>query len=104
MKSDTTALDNPIWHALTTSHAALAEGDRLAKRYPVDIGPLSAIKEESSQAFNSLAQLLRPEDISVLFLSEPPSLPASLRLLHCISVHQMICPAPPPMPKLDVPI
>lgn len=46
-------LDNPIWNSLTTSHAHLAIGAHmghgLARRYPADIGPLSAMQELTSE-------------------------------------------------------
>lgn len=91
MSADTSVLDNPIWHALTTAHAHFAEGDDLARRYPADIGPLTGMKEQSSQAYASLAKILGPDDVSVLFLESPPSLPDGWRLLQCIRMEQMIC-------------
>jgi predicted GNAT family acetyltransferase len=94
MSKDTTVLDNPIWHALSTVHAHFAEGDEYAKRYPIDIGPLTGMKDQSPRAYQSLAQLLGPDDISVLFLTEPPAPPESLRLLRCFPMYQMICLAP----------
>jgi predicted GNAT family acetyltransferase len=94
MKSDSTVLDNPIWHALSTAHAHFAEGDELAKRYPTDIGPLSGMKDQSSPAYRSLANLLGPDDISILFLTEPPTVPENLQLLRCFPMYQMICLSP----------
>lgn len=91
MSNNTTVLDNPIWNALTTAHAHLAEGDDHARRYPVDIGPLTGMKDQSPQAYHSLAQLLGPDDISILFLTEPPSPPENLRVLRCFPMYQMVC-------------
>lgn len=99
MSNDASVLDNPIWHALSTAHAHFTEGDDLAKRYRTDIGPLSGMKDTSLDAYNSLAQLLGPDDIAVLFLTEPPTPPASLRLLQCFPMYQMICLAPPVNPQ-----
>jgi len=95
MNSDTAVLDNPIWHALSTAHAQFAKGDDLAKCYPTDIGPLSGMKNQSADAYRSLAQLLSPKDVAVLFLTEPPTVPRGLRLLQCFPMEQMICPTPP---------
>src|SRR3989442_356783 len=39
-------LDNPVWNALSTSHASFAEGNELAKRYPVDVAQLAAMAGE----------------------------------------------------------
>ena len=38
-------LDNPAWHALTGTHAAVALGAGLARHYPRDMAPFSAIAE-----------------------------------------------------------
>ena len=48
-------LDNPVWHALTGPHHTHALGRRLARHYPRDIAPFSAIAEPSEQAYADLA-------------------------------------------------
>jgi hypothetical protein len=40
-------LDNPVWSALSATHASFAEGDDLAKRYPVDVAPFAATLDQS---------------------------------------------------------
>jgi predicted GNAT family acetyltransferase len=104
MSTDTSVLDNPIWHALSTAHTRFSEGDDLAKRYLTDIGPLSGMKDQSPEAYSSLIQLLAPNDIAVLFLTEPPSPPNGLRLLQCFPMYQMICLTPPTVPQPDIAI
>jgi predicted GNAT family acetyltransferase len=101
MSNDTSVLDNPIWHALSTAHAHFSEGDDLARRYKTDIGPLSGMKNQSPQAYHSLAQLLEPDHVAVLFLTEPPTPPKELRLLQCFPMYQMICLTPPAMQQTD---
>lgn len=101
MSNDTSVLDNPIWHALSTAHAQFAEGDDLAKRYQTDIGPLSGMKDQSPEAYQSLAQLLGPDDIAVLFLTDLPTPPDSLRLIRCFPMYQMICLLPPQITDHD---
>jgi GNAT superfamily N-acetyltransferase len=101
MSNNTEVLDNPIWHALSSANAHFAEGDGLAKRYQTDIGPLSGMKDTSPKAYQSLAQLLGPDDISVLFLTELPTPPDSLRLIQCFPMYQMICLEPPALPQTD---
>ena len=93
-------LDHPIWHALSTVHAHFAEGDDLAKRYPADVSPLAAIREQSPQAYASLAELLGPEDIAVFFLDAPPRVPEKWRILQNLEMHQMICDTPPAHPSV----
>src|SRR5579862_1442845 len=101
MSNDTEVLDNPIWHALSTAHAHFSEGDDLAKRYQTDIGPLSGMRDQSQEAYHSLAQLLAPDDIAVLFLTELPTPPKELRLLQCFPMYQMICLTPPAPTQTD---
>ncbi len=38
-------LDRPIWNALTTRQSVVAEGDALARRYPVDVAPFAAMAD-----------------------------------------------------------
>jgi ribosomal protein S18 acetylase RimI-like enzyme len=51
-------LDNPIWSALTTRQAHLAETSDLVKRFPPDITSLAAFAEPSDAAYASLSNLL----------------------------------------------
>jgi len=53
-------LDNPVWNAISTSHASFAEGNELAKRYPVDVAPLAATHDQSLESYHSLAKLIGP--------------------------------------------
>ena len=65
------ALDNPVWHALVGPHAQLAIGQGLARHYPRDIAPFSAVAEPTEAAYADLAadlpsgleaRLFRPQD------------------------------------------
>jgi predicted GNAT family acetyltransferase len=92
---NTHVLDNPIWHALLSAHASFAEGDSLAKRYPIEVSPLAAVREQSPQAYHSLGELLGEQDIAVLFLDAPPRPPEGWRLVHGLQMEQMVCTTPP---------
>lgn len=54
------ALDNPVWYALTGPQADLAVGHGLARHYPRDITPFSAIAEATAAAYADLAVDLPP--------------------------------------------
>jgi predicted GNAT family acetyltransferase len=84
-------LDNPIWHALTSTHAQLAEGDALARRYPLHLAPFAAVREQTPEAFTALARALHPEGMAALFVTplEPP-LPGWTHL-RTFEVMQMTC-------------
>ena len=84
-------LDNPIWHALTSTHASLAQGDALARRYPLHLTPFAAVREQTPEAFAALARALHPEGMAALFITplEPP-LPGWTHL-RSFEVMQMTC-------------
>jgi ribosomal protein S18 acetylase RimI-like enzyme len=69
-------LDNPIWQALTTTHASLAESCGHARRFIHQVSPLGGFAEDSAESYASLATLLQPEEKIGLFLHTPPNPPA----------------------------
>jgi GNAT superfamily N-acetyltransferase len=101
---DVTLLDHPIWYSLTTTHKYLALGTGLARRYPSDIGPLSALREPTPEAYAELAALTPAGDIVVLFLDDKPSPPIGWELIRDGKLVQMLCPSEPNVPTIDHPI
>jgi ribosomal protein S18 acetylase RimI-like enzyme len=101
-------LDNPIWNSLTTSHAPLAIGAQvghgLARRYPADIGPLSALQEPTAEAYTDLAAIVPEGDVAVLFLENQSAAPAGWQLLRGGALVQMVSPAVPAQPPLSMAI
>jgi predicted GNAT family acetyltransferase len=83
-------LDNPAWNALSTTHASFAEGDDLAKRYPVDVAPFGATRDQSPESYHSLARLLVPEGTAALPLATMPVLPAGWTVVRKINSAQMV--------------
>ena len=83
-------LDHPVWHALTTRQAALAEGGALARRFPPDIGPFAALSEMSPQGFAALGALMSPSDHVVLFTLDPVPAPAEFKILLAKTGEQML--------------
>lgn len=61
------ALDNPIWHALSTVHTVFADGDRLARRYPDDIAPLAVLKSRHRRHMVLSANCWRKEILQFCF-------------------------------------
>ncbi len=97
-------LDNPIWNSLATGHAHLAIGAHigrgLARRYPADIGPLSAVQELTSEAYADLAAIVPEDDFAVLFLENSLEIPGGWQLLRDGMLVQMVCPTVPDRPPL----
>jgi GNAT superfamily N-acetyltransferase len=84
------ALDHPIWTALTTRQQALAEGGALARRYPPAIAPFAAMLDMSPQSFAALHGLMSKSDMAVLFTPDPVTPPAEFKVLLAETGEQMI--------------
>lgn len=89
--SSAAMLDNPIWHALSTSQRSFAQGNALAKRYLPEIGPLAGMERQSSASYGALRQVVAPGDSAALFLTEAPKVPQNWELARTFAVHQMVC-------------
>jgi predicted GNAT family acetyltransferase len=83
-------LDNPVWSALSTTHASFAEGDDLAKRYPVDAAPFAATRDQSAESYHSLARLLGPEGTAAFPLATMPVLPTGWTVVRRVESDQMV--------------
>ena len=54
-------LDNPIWHALGTSHARFARGRGLVRAYPAEVAPFAAVERDGDAlSGDALATMLEP--------------------------------------------
>jgi predicted GNAT family acetyltransferase len=93
--SGLTLLDNPIWNALSTEQSYLAQGNHLAKRFPKDVAPFGAMKNQSPSEYQALAEILTG-DVAALFLDSKPVLPANWSMLIDGDMYQMILETPPP--------
>jgi ribosomal protein S18 acetylase RimI-like enzyme len=89
------ALDNPVWHSLTTQHAGLALTAESAARYPAAIVPFAAIAEPSVRAANQLTSLVDDAE-SVFIVGVSPEPPPGWQLEPKKPVLQMICNTRPP--------
>lgn len=82
-------LDNPIWSALTTTHARFALGGDVVKRYPRDIGPFIAVARDTATLPPQALALAEPGE-EVNFVGHVPRLDAAWTTLHDESVLQML--------------
>ena len=83
-------LDNPVWSSLSTTHASFAEGDSLAKRYPVEVAPFAATRDQSPESYHSLARLLGHEGTGAIPLATMPVLPAGWTIVRKVDSAQMV--------------
>jgi len=82
-------LDYPIWTALTTRHALLAQVNGPARRYPPDIAPFAALADETAQSWAALHALMRPGEPAALFTPAPVTPPAQFEIVMAATGEQM---------------
>jgi ribosomal protein S18 acetylase RimI-like enzyme len=64
--AQTAVLDDPVWHALTTSHAHLAEGTGAARRYHPEVAAFVALDPSRADAWSALHELVGPGETVLL--------------------------------------
>ncbi len=90
-------LDNPVWSALTTQHAALARIAGRARRYPADVAPFVGVAPGDDDALADAERLVEHDEL-VCFVGIAPQLGASWRIELSVPIAQMVRDA-----RLDVP-
>jgi ribosomal protein S18 acetylase RimI-like enzyme len=83
------ALDNAVWTALTTKQAQHAHSSALARRFPPEMTLLGALAANTAMAFDSLAQLIH-RDAVTLYFSSPPQIPSGWEIVRAVELHQMV--------------
>ena len=87
-------LDNPVWHSLTTQHAALAITATGAAKYPPAVAPFAAVGDVPGSASMQLASLLAENEF-VYLVGVAPEPPQGFALEPKKPCLQMICHAVP---------
>jgi ribosomal protein S18 acetylase RimI-like enzyme len=83
------ALDNAVWTALTTKQAQQAHSSALARRFPPEMTLLGALAANTAMAFDSLAQLIQ-RDAVTLYFTAPPKLTPGWDVIRAVELHQMV--------------
>lgn len=89
-------LDRPLWHSLTTRHAALALGGADAVRLLPEISILGAVRGHDPAAHAALLDLLPTDGQFGLLEMEPPPPIAGTRITFQAEIDQMVLESPPP--------
>lgn len=71
-------LDRPVWTALASRHAALAEGGALARRYPAAIVPFASTGDDGEESLAALDRLVASGDTIYMIQADPIVLPSTL--------------------------
>lgn len=97
-------LDRPVWTALTSRHAGLAEGGALARRYPPSIAPFAAAGDDGAESLAALGELAASGETLLLAQADDVVLPAGFAPVSTAHAVQMIAeamPAAPPDPRIE---
>ena len=84
------ALDNVIWHALTTRQAQFADGHDHARRFQLGVTSLAGISQPDDQGYTSLANLAGPGGTAALFLRIPYEVRLGWDLIAAAPLLQML--------------
>lgn len=90
----THVLDRPIWTALNSRHARLAEGGPLAKRYPAAVSAFAATGDETPESLDALATLARPGETLITVQAAPIELPDGFEATLRATLVQMVTEGP----------
>ena len=96
------ALNRPVWSALTTGDRQFAEGGSLALRFPPDIAPFAATAEESPEAFAALRELLAEDGRVALVTLDMLKRYPGFEVVREAPIIQMIADAETPAPAEDL--
>lgn len=81
-------LDTPVWHALTTRHAHLAEGRPPVLRYPAEVSPFAAL--QTPDALEHLIDVVPDGGNALLWADDTLPAPAGLERLVAFPVMQLM--------------
>ncbi|HZE82215.1 MAG TPA: GNAT family N-acetyltransferase [Candidatus Polarisedimenticolia bacterium] len=93
-------LDNAVWTALTTKQAQQAHSSALARRFPPEMTLLGALAANTPMAFDSLAQLIQ-RDAVTLYFTAPPKLTPGWDVIRAVELHQMVQETEVPPPSAE---
>jgi predicted GNAT family acetyltransferase len=89
-------LDRPIWSALATDHAALAEGGKLARRYPTAISTFAATGADDPESLSALANLVPVGETVFIVHSGDIVVPRGMERTSSAELVQMVADRPVP--------
>jgi ribosomal protein S18 acetylase RimI-like enzyme len=82
-------LDNPVWIALTTLQMDLSQTLGEARRFPPEVTQLGALREDSAEAWASLANLTQGDPVT-LYSHTLPELPTGWSSVRHVELFQMV--------------
>ncbi len=86
-------LDRPIWSALATRQASLAQGDARALRYAPDYGVFAAAADRSDASLAALAALVAAGGQVALVEAQTPAAVPGTVIASTAVIWQMVAPS-----------
>lgn len=83
-------LDRPVWESLASRHASLSEGGALAKRYQRDVNLFASARDDSADALDALAALVKPDEHVYVLQVPEIAVPSALRATKTALGVQMV--------------
>lgn len=83
-------LDNPVWNALESGNANLANGNNYAKYLDSDVSPFVALRDFDATCFENLYELLPHRDINILACTQPIDMPPHWEVVAMAHGYQMV--------------
>ena len=87
-------LDRPAWESLAGPHAALSVGGALAKRYLRDVNLFASARDDSREALEALADLVKPGEHVYVLQAPEIAVPPALRAAKTALGVQMVATRP----------
>jgi predicted GNAT family acetyltransferase len=104
--TDPHPLDRPVWNALHSGWAALAQGNGRAVRLEPAFGPFAAAQDASPEAQAALAALAPDDGQLWIVETGPVAPPPGMAIVRTAALAQMVAEAPRPraaaLPALDL--
>lgn len=104
MTTNESLLDNPIWQALTTKHAAFNEGNERLKYFYPEVSPFVAMADWQEEDRNYLESNLPSDRGFFYIIRDKIQLPGSCRKVFTIPLWQMVMQQHIPFTLTDVTI
>ena len=86
------ALNNPVWEALTTEQASFNIGNGIVKYFPQDIAPFIGMENWDERDKKILIDQIPSDRSFSVMIANPIKLPASLQIIFTTPLYQMYCP------------
>ncbi|MCW3087672.1 MAG: family N-acetyltransferase [Sediminibacterium sp.] len=83
-------LDNPVWNALVTGNSLLAKGSERVKFFDKQVSPFAALIDNTPANFQELYEASPSDHPTLLWTSEPVTIPQPWVEVDCLKGFQMV--------------